>query len=493
MKQLKNQMSGSFIIIALFLAACTTPTAITPQSKQVKTPENWLARTDDNHKQHTDSESISPNSWLEGFNDKGLIVMVDYALMNNYALKAQNAAVAIAKQAANISNASDYPELSLSLQGSRDKRVVEKNNLYSTDTQLMLQLSYEVDLWGKLSAEQKKSRLDYASQAAQYQQNEVDLVANISKAWFHLIEAEQLLRLFEQRAKNLQHNLDIIQASYRLGINQALDVYLAKNDVNSELARVAEQNKIRLSRSRDLELLLGNYPAGSLVAGKKLPIFDTSIPVGIPSDLLTQRADIRASWYALLATDAELAVAYKQRFPGFVLSASGGDSSKKLENFLTGGALVWSLVGSVTAPIFNAGRLKSLEEQARLSVVKKEQEYLEKVYHAFSEVEEAISAHTSFEDRYYYYQRAKENALSAEKLSFDQYMSGLVSYATVLESQRRAFDAQTMVIQLTNQLLQNRISLYLALGGEFDRKSADADYEVIKNIDGDDVDRMEEG
>ena len=111
--------------------------------------------------------------------------------------------------------------------------------------------------------------------------------------------------------------------------------------------------------------------------------------------------------------------------------------------------------------------MASLEQQARLQVEQTEQQYLQQVYQAFADVENSISERDSLNQQYAYYIKAQENALAAEKLSFDKYLRGLVSYTTVLESQRRSFDAQTTVIQLTNQLLQNRIELYQALGGNY--------------------------
>ena len=99
--------------------------------------------------------------------------------------------------------------------------------------------------------------------------------------------------------------------------------------------------------------------------------------------------------------------------------------------------------------------------------MQKEKQYLQQVYQAFADVENSVSERESLNQQYSFYLKAQENAIAAEKLSFDQYLRGLVTYTTVLESQRRSFDAQTTVIQLTNQLLQNRIEIYLALGGDY--------------------------
>jgi len=113
------------------------------------------------------------------------------------------------------------------------------------------------------------------------------------------------------------------------------------------------------------QLLLADYPDGKLDTNRALPIIDKAIPVGLPSELVSRRPDLQQAWMNLLATDAGLAIAHKQRFPRISLLASTSDVSDELGSLLNGSALAWSLLGNLTQPLFNAGRLKSLEKQAR--------------------------------------------------------------------------------------------------------------------------------
>lgn len=452
--------------IAIVVSACSTPSGMTEHNAlryiEQNTPLKWQSAPDEKSE-----ASALQNGWLKSFNDSALEQMISYALQHNYQLQAERVNVELAKARLKVSEASDFPELSLSLDNSRRKQVANSTISYQTNATISADLRYELDLWGKLSDEQNQNRLNYAAAQANYQQSELDLVVNITKAWFDLTQAQQLLALYQERADNLQRNLVMIQSSYQLGLNDALDVYLTKNNVNQELARVAQQQQTLKQRSRALELLLGEYPLAKITSEQNLPIIDSEISVGLPAQLLTRRADIQASWLQLLALDAGLAVAHKQRFPSMNLTANISDGDTDIADLLDGGALAWSLLGNISAPIFNAGRLKSLEQQAKLNVEQKEQQYLQQVYQAFSDVENSLSARASLEQRYTYYLKAQENALAAEKLSFDQYLRGLVTYTTVLESQRRSFDAQTTVIELTNQLLQNRVDIYSALGGNY--------------------------
>ena len=168
-----------------------------------------------------------------------------------------------------------------------------------------------------------------------------------------------------------------------------------------------------------------------------------------------------------------MAYAHKQRFPSLNLTASLSDTTDRVSDLFSPSSLAWSLLGSISAPIFNGGRLKANEEIARLNSQKQEQQYLQTLYDAFSDVENAITLQQSLKAQYTSTLEAQENALAAEQLSFEQYQSGLVSYTTVLDAQGRSFDAQSSLISIKNQLIANRVNLHLALGGDFANTSTE--------------------
>lgn len=468
--KLTKSLLSSLVVLAL--TGCTVTSEINSGTRSFKTPETWQHKVSAMTLKDT---PITKKHWLSYFDNKNLIKIVQKALKNNQGLKAQYYVMLQSKERWNIANTSDWPELNLTINNSRRKSISKDQALspssaqYSTNAEISLQLSYEIDLWGKLAAEQKKSYLTMKSAQMSYQKAELSLIENVVRTWFTLVEAQELLALYQSRATNLQDNLAMIQSSYRLGLSKALDVYLTQNDVSKEQARVADQKHKVLTQKRNLEILLGEYPDGDLSTSEKLfditqTTYFNQLDLGIPANILTKRPDLQSNWYAMLAADAELAVAHKQRFPRFSISANTNDSADELRNLLDGGALAWSLIGNLTTPIFNAGRLSSLEEQARLNVKQKEQLYLQGVYNAFLDIETNLSSRESLLTRLTAFKKARENALSAESLAFDQYLKGIVSYTTVLESQRRAFDAQSTVIQLQNQLIQNQVSMHVALG-----------------------------
>ena len=402
---------------------------------------------------------------LSHFNSSDLQQLVDKALNQNFTLQQLALTVALREQDVTITDAARWPTLDLSFDPSRRKSLDPTR--YQSSFSLDLNLRYELDIWGKLSDSTRQQYLTWQAEKANYLQAQQQLAADVVIAWYNIIEAQQLLALMEKRVAVAQQNLDIIESGYRQGLNESLDVYLTRNELNTELSRKADQVATQQTAIRTLERLLGDYPAGLLAVEQSLPLITDDIPLGMPAELLSRKPQLLQRWHQLLAADASVALAHKQRFPSFTLTGSVGRSSSELNELISGEAIGWSLLGSLTTPLFNAGELKAREEKARITLKQTEQQYLDTLYQAFADVENGITREASLKARYQATMKAEENAVIAEKLSFEQYLKGLVSYTTVLDAQQRAFDAQSNLIQIKNQLIANRVRLHLALGGDF--------------------------
>ncbi len=449
----------ALVCIANF--SCSTTGHIDETLRQTNLPETWQVA---NYNEHLNSA----DDWLIQFDQGHLTKLVQHGLDNNYQLKQQAYRVQILQQQLVQAKTNIWPNLSAGLSSNRSKSSTN-GDLTSRNT-LRLDSSYEIDLWGKLSAEQKSAHLSWLASKADYQQSKQNLVASITRTWLNLITAKLLQNLFEQRVETAQQSLDIIESGYRQGLNRALDVYLSRNELNSEKSNLASQQANILRIARDLEQLIGRYPSGTLVAQVEalaLPDLPASVPTALPSDILGNKPDLLGAWQQVLALDANLAFRHKQRFPSIRLTASASNSSQELSDLLSSSSLGWSLLGNLTAPIFNAGQLKSAEQIARLRLRQQEQIYLSRLHGAFADVENALTNEQSLRIQYQATRAAQDNALAAQSLAFEQYQRGLVNYTTVLNAQQRAFNAQSSLIRLTNQLLSNRIDLHLALGGDF--------------------------
>ncbi len=444
------------LLLSLFLLACNSTSQVDEKLKDLPLPQNW---------QDSKQALAIEHNWLSELDDPQIHRLVEKALAANHQFIMQAYSLEIAEQQLIVSGSHLWPELDLAFRSGRNKD--NQTDSYSNSNSVNLNLSYEIDIWGKLSDADRMSNYNYLAQKATFEQYKQQLVVNVLTTWFSVIEAEKLLTLYRNRVGNSQQNLAIIEAGYNSGLTAALDVYLTRNDLNTELTRVSEQETIKTKLIRQLERLIGEYPTGELLVNANLPLLTNDIPVGLPSELISRKPELKASWYQLLSQDSGLAYAHKQRFPSIVLSGSVGDSTADIGDLLSGSSLAWSLLGSISAPIFNAGRLKANEEKARIELKQGEQRYLDTLYNAFSDVENAITTEKSLKNSYYTMLAAQDNAKIAATLSFEQYQSGLVSYTTVLDAQKRSFEAQTTLIKIKHQLIANRINLHLSLGGDF--------------------------
>ena len=455
-----NSLKPLYItLFSLLLLSCSATEKLNEELRQSHVPTLWS----------TDLLTAAvEDNWFTQLQNEQVHQLVDIAINNNFQLKQQALAIDVLRQELIIAGSDLWPSLDVSLNNSRRKSIVSDSTAsYDNSVSLDLDLQYELDLWGKLSAANRQANLELMSQKATFEQAKQQLVADVITAWFSVIEANQLLALYQQRSQDIQQNLLIIESGYQQGLNSALDVYLTRNEVNNELSRTSEQRTQQTLAIRKLEQLLGQYPEGALFVDAELPSLDLDVPVGLPSDLVSRKPELVASWYQLLAKDSALAYAHKQRFPSISLTASLSDNQTNISDLLSTSSLGWSLLGNIAMPLFNAGRLEANEEKTRLDLKQTEQEYLSTLYDAFADVENAVTYEASLKERYQMMIKAQENAIAAQTLSFEQYQSGLVEYITVLDAQSRSYDAQSAVIQLKNQLITNRINLHIALGGNF--------------------------
>ena len=405
--------------------------------------------------------------WSELIPSDTLQVFICEALANNQSLKQQALDVQIARTAVFQSKMQLIPTLDGTFAASRQHTSQSDGDNTSDSFSVSADLSYDVDLWGKMNDEKKSALFSYAAAQADYQYALRSTVSDVAEAWASIVESQQLANLRQARLVSLQNNLKIIEDGYHAGINTALEVYLARSDVESERAQHSEAQQKLSDDKRSLNVLLGTYPGTPRVADANFPNLGQAFPSELPSELLKQRIDLQAAWLRLLALNADLAVAHKARFPSIKLNSSAGYNADTLSDLGQGG-LAWSLTGAVLQPILSSGSLKAAEKRARYALEQGEQAYIATVYSAFQEVESELENQQRLAVQYHATERSRNNAIQAEKLSFEQYRKGIVSYTTVLDAQRRALDAEIQHITLNKQIFVNKIKLHEVLSGEFD-------------------------
>lgn len=424
----------------------------------IRTPGSWVAVS-------SGSEGEISSGWLAALGDPDLTRTVDEALGNNPNLRIAAARLREARQTTIIGRSRSLPTVGISGSGSAsDSAGSPSNRNYG----LNLAASWEPDLWGRLRD------LNLASDAAErvaledFRGARLSLAANTAKSWCNLISADQEVALAQVTLESFQSNLRIIERNYVGTGEGALDIQFGRTNVSSAQRALEQRRQDREEAARSLELLLGRYPAGTTRASKELPRLRSSVPAGIPADLLDRRPDLAAARAGLFASARRADAARKALLPSVSITGGGGTSSARLADFLDTDRLVSTLAARFSQVLYAGGALTA---EARAALDRNDAElnfYAQAALGAFREVESSLSADRSLAAQEKFLASELEQAALAERQAERDYSEGInANILSVLEAQRRANNARLSMIRLRNQRLQNRIDLHLALGGDF--------------------------
>ena len=463
-------------LAGLFLLAsgCATAPLEDHPALDADVPAAWTARGD--------TGGRPAPAWWTDFGDPALDDVVASTLQRNYDLRAAAARLDQALADSRIAGADLQPRLQVGLNGSQRKQNfigfpipgAEDRVLSSVFTNygVSLDLTWEVDLWGRLQAGARAALADLQSRAADLRAAQLSLAGQTTKAWFAIAEAQQQLRLAEATVASFRASSEQVRERFEQGLRPALDVRLALSNLASAEA-LREQRGQQLDASiRQLEVLMGRYASGAMAAPSTLPAAPAVIPGGLPSDLVRRRPDVVAAERRIAAARQRLRVAQRELYPQFSLTASTGTATDALQDLVKRDFGVWTLLGNLVQPLLQGGRLRAGVDRAEARAAEELAAYANTTLQAFSEVETALAAEEYLVERERYLEISAEQSRAAETIADDRYRSGLDDYITVLESQRLALQAEGDLIAARRQRLENRVDLYLALGGGFDAAPA---------------------
>lgn len=464
-----NPTRAWLVVLPLSLAACAvTPPERSYEFDSAETPPEWIADNEDGE--------LDLEAWWRQFGDAELSAHVERALEHNRDLVAAAARVQAAEAQARIAGAALKPTLNAGLDGRRARQNFiglplpgGSGDVLSTTSSSLgvsLDLAWEWDLWGRLAAGERAALEDFQATRADYAGAQLSIAGQTAKAWLALAEARLQLQLAEQTVQSFTQNTEFIRRRYEQGRIEPLELRLAENNLASAESLLYFRAEQIERVARQLQILTGVYPDGQ-VGATDLPAIPAEIPAGVPSDLLLRRPDLASAEARLAAADYRLYEARKALWPSIRLTASAGRTSAELDDLLKESFDVWSLAGGIVQPIFNGGRLRAAIDASDARAREALANYGQRSLVAFSEVETALSTQEHIEDREASLEEAAQQAEAAQALAERQYQAGTTNLLAVLESQRRALNARAEQITSRRERLDNRIDLYLALGGGF--------------------------
>jgi len=394
--------------------------------------------------------------------------LIRTALKNNYDVRIAATRVLEAQAQLGITRADQLPALSAggNVTSVRNPKVGPIPGYEITQGQLNASASWNVDFWGRYRRATEAARAILV--ANEWAQKEVmaTLVANVASSYFQLRQLDLELEISKRTLGSRQDSLGLTKTLEEHGINSLLDVRQSEQLVYTAAAEVPDLERQIAQEENAISILLGNNP-GDIPRGLKLTEqpHAPEVPVGLPSSLLERRPDIREAEENLIAANAEIGVARAAYFPQISLTGTAGYESAALTNLFTGPAGIWTLVGNVTQPIFEGGRLKS---NVRLAEAQHEQlllTYQQAIQGAFRDVSNALIAYRKFREFRIQQQHLVESAQDAARLSETRFKAGTTDYLEVLTNETNSFSAELALAQAQGNELNALVELYQALGG----------------------------
>lgn len=455
------------LVLPIALWSCASAPA--PRQAPVATPPAWGAMGVDH--------SEPAQQWWLAFDDSLAASLVQEALRNNPSVQIAAATVDAARAQARIAGAGTLPAMQAGAAGSKAKRSnigfptpagagsAAASSTTSTAWSGDLTVNWEVDVWGRLRASHSAALADVQVAEADWRGAQLSLAAQTLRTYFACVEARRQVDLAQSTRGSYAISNQQVQLRYERGLRPTLDVLLSQASLSAAEANL-QQRLLQLdSATRQLEILVGRYPAGALEPSTDLPAMQPVVPAGLPARLIARRPDLVAAERQLAASDARVQAARRALYPRISLTASGGRSSSELSDLVDGDFSVWNLIGNVTQPIFQGGRLRAGVDLAETGSERALLAYVQTALRAFGEVESGLAAEDLLRAQEGALTAASSESADARKLAEQRYLGGLTDLLTLFTSQRNAFEAESRLITVQRQRLDARVNLHLALGG----------------------------
>lgn len=328
--------------------------------------------------------------------------------------------------------------------------------------------SWELDVFGRIRRSVEAADADVQASEEDRRAVLVTLLADVALNYVQLRGYQQRLAVAERNIIDQQATVDVTEDRHRAGFSPELEVHQARALLETTQSQVPLLSSAIRQSIYQLGVLLGEPPEAlleELLADAPIPTAPPEVPMGLPSDLLRRRPDVRAAERALAAATARIGVATADLFPTFSLTGNVGPATSNIKHFLDENSLAWSVGPGVSWPVFQGGRIQA---NIRAQNARQEQAlaaYARAVLTALQEVENALVAYNNEKVRYETLARAVHANQEAVAIATLREEKGVVNFLSVIDSLRSLYSTQDQLIQSQTTTLTNLIALYKALGG----------------------------
>jgi multidrug efflux system outer membrane protein len=424
-------------------------------------------------------DNVPKGVWWELFGDSTLNQLEQRAVGANQELKAAFARVDQARATARVARSEFLPNLSFDPSFTRQRFSPNQEPSFGAFTanniSVPLDLSYEIDIWGRVRRSFESARAEASASAATYYNVLLTLEGDVAQNYFLLRSLDDEIRTVTSTIGLRKEQVQLVRSRFEGGIGNELDVARAETELATTEAEGASLAKRRAELEDALAILVGANPSTFRLAALDTtsPIWNPTppaIPAGLPGELLERRPDVATAERQLASANARIGVAKAAFFPVVRLTGSGGYLSGDIDNLFNWESRVWSIGPTVSLPIFAGGRNRAEYKRSKAAYQEAIAKYRQQILIAFGEVENSLAGIRHLSNQAVAQNRAVANSRRAAELATQRYRSGLVSYLEVVDASREALQAERGNAQLAGQRLVVAVQLIKALGGGWNER-----------------------
>lgn len=448
-------LAAGLCLLAVSVSGCTK-LRTEYQRPAVTLPDAW--------QQVSSGQAVlAGERWWQAFADPTLDALLTQVLARNNDLALAGLKLQQARLEADLTDSNLYPTPAVSAQ-SQATKALDSSRDSTQRHSATAELSYELDLWGRLASQRDASRWEAEATEQDRAATALSLIGTTATLYWQIAYLNETIALSEASLQDTQRARDLTRLKYQAGAISGLDLLQAEQDLASQEAALTQARQQRVTQRHALALLLDGPPERTLPERQSLqPLRVPEVPAGLPAELLARRPDLRASELRLRATLAKVDDKRLSLYPELTLTGSGGSSSESLSKLLSNP--IGSLGASLTLPFVDW-------HKQRLNVQVAQNEYDQAVvgfrkslYAALGEVEDSLSARDHYQQQAHYLSQSLELAQRSEQLAEVRYRQGATGVQEWLDEQKKRRDAESALAQNRQDQLNNQMKLYQALGG----------------------------
>jgi len=336
------------------------------------------------------------------------------------------------------------------------------------DIQLPLDLSYEVDMWGRIRRGITAAREEATASAADYETALLSLQAELAVDYFEARAADAEEKLLSDTVKDYDEAYRITNNRFEGGVSPKSDVDQALTQLQTARVQESDVAITRAQYEHAIAVLIGKPPASFSLAVTPLKTEPPAIPPALPADLLQRRPDIASAERRVAEANERIGIATAAYYPTISISASVGLEATAFSNLFKASSLLWSAGPTLSQTLFDNGRRHSVVEQARASYDETAANYRQTTLTAFQQVEDNLAVLRVLNTEAQQQHQATASAQAAQQIFNNRYVGGLDTYLQVVTAQQTALANERNDIDIMRRQMDASVLLVKALGGGWD-------------------------